>query len=524
MVLGHVGVGDDDQQRALVPLRVRHADDRRLDHAGAADRGILEVDRANPFAARLDHILGAVDDLHVAVGVDRRDVAGVEPAVGVEDVAVPLAVAAAEVARDDPRTLDQQAPEAGPVARLFRTIGPDDLHLDAEQRATLLGAEGDLVGERQCGDLGRRRAERADRRHLGHPPELVDGDAMDREGLDHRPWHRRPADVDPRQLAEAAAVRGKVLEEREPDRRHGEGEVDALVDDQPLERRGVEVRAIEHQRRPGKGGRIGHAPRVDVEHWCDRQHHRPRAERHDIGPGRGHGMEHGRPVAVEDALGVAGRAAGVAQPGGFALGEVGPGQRGVAGGEQVFVAEEVEAARRHVVAVGEDDEGDAGQARRDPLDERQEGQVEQQDAVARVRRDIDDLVVEQPRVDRVCDGTHAADAVQALDVAPRVPGERRHPVAAADAEPRQRRREPPRPRRDAAPGRAVDAALDREADDFASRVVARGVVEQPRRRQRPVLHRADHRLAPKVVVLAIEPGCATAVIRTGLTERNEKRT
>ena len=74
-------LGHDDQQRPLAPVRVRHRDHRGLGDVGMRHRGILEVDRADPLAARLDHVLAAVGDLQVAVGVDRRDVAGVEPAV-----------------------------------------------------------------------------------------------------------------------------------------------------------------------------------------------------------------------------------------------------------------------------------------------------------------------------------------------------------------------------------------------------------------------------------------------------------
>ena len=37
--------------------------------------------RADPLAAGLDDVLRAVGDAHVALGVDRHDVAGLEPAV-----------------------------------------------------------------------------------------------------------------------------------------------------------------------------------------------------------------------------------------------------------------------------------------------------------------------------------------------------------------------------------------------------------------------------------------------------------
>ncbi len=55
---------------------------------------------ADPFAARLDHVLAAVDQMHVAVGVDGADVAGAQPAVGGELARV---VRRRVVAARDPR-------------------------------------------------------------------------------------------------------------------------------------------------------------------------------------------------------------------------------------------------------------------------------------------------------------------------------------------------------------------------------------------------------------------------------------
>ena len=79
------GFEHDDQQRPLVPFGMAHADHRGFGDLGMADRDILHLDRGNPFAARLDDVLGAVGDLHIAVAVDGGDIAGVETAFVVED-------------------------------------------------------------------------------------------------------------------------------------------------------------------------------------------------------------------------------------------------------------------------------------------------------------------------------------------------------------------------------------------------------------------------------------------------------
>jgi hypothetical protein len=60
---------------------VRHADAGRLQHGRMRHRDVFQVDRTDPLAAGLDHVLAAVGDLHEAVGVDGGHVAGREPAV-----------------------------------------------------------------------------------------------------------------------------------------------------------------------------------------------------------------------------------------------------------------------------------------------------------------------------------------------------------------------------------------------------------------------------------------------------------
>ena len=57
------------------------ADDGGLDDVGMRHDLVLELDRRDPLAARLDDVLGAVGDLDEALRVDGADVAGAEPAV-----------------------------------------------------------------------------------------------------------------------------------------------------------------------------------------------------------------------------------------------------------------------------------------------------------------------------------------------------------------------------------------------------------------------------------------------------------
>ena len=90
-------LADADQQRAFVPFGVEDADASGFVHAVNADSGIFQLDRADPFAARFDDVLGSVGNLHAAIRVEAGDIAGVEPAVLVRRWCIGL-----EIAIDDP--------------------------------------------------------------------------------------------------------------------------------------------------------------------------------------------------------------------------------------------------------------------------------------------------------------------------------------------------------------------------------------------------------------------------------------
>ena len=83
--------------------------DRRMRHDL-----VLELDRAHPFAARLDDILGAVDERYVALVADDRDVARAQPAVFGEGLCGALVVI---VGTGDPGPADLQFASTRTVPR-----------------------------------------------------------------------------------------------------------------------------------------------------------------------------------------------------------------------------------------------------------------------------------------------------------------------------------------------------------------------------------------------------------------------
>ena len=75
------GLEHHERVRRLAPLLVRHADDRDFLDRVVTQQHRLDLDRRNVLAAADDHVLQAIGDLHVAVGMHDGGIAGVEPAV-----------------------------------------------------------------------------------------------------------------------------------------------------------------------------------------------------------------------------------------------------------------------------------------------------------------------------------------------------------------------------------------------------------------------------------------------------------
>ena len=161
--------------------------DRGLLHRRVAHDRVLQVDRADPLAAGLDQVLGAVGDPDRAVGVHRGDVAGLHPAVLGGELHAGVGVV---VVLRAPRAAHLQLAGGLVVPRLrLEGVGVDDPRLDAEERDA--GA-GPLVGLRLVvGVLValRQHAGRRDRVGLGHAPAPAGSGARPARGRPRSaPW------------------------------------------------------------------------------------------------------------------------------------------------------------------------------------------------------------------------------------------------------------------------------------------------------------------------------------------------
>ena len=208
------------------------------------EQDVLDLGRIDVLAAGDQHVLGAVDDRDEAVGVDRGDVAGVQPAVDdrLGGRLGPVPVAEHHVG---PRHQDLAV-----LARIaVGAVLADDAHVGVEERPAGRSGAGERVG---AGDQTRGSA------GLGESVHLMDLDPHRLVGLDQFERYRRGAahhPAQPRAVVDVGVVDGEhVLEHH----RHHEGDRDVLVLDLlpgigGIERadddeRNAAVEAAEHRR------------------------------------------------------------------------------------------------------------------------------------------------------------------------------------------------------------------------------------------------------------------------------------
>ena len=131
------------------------------------------------------------------------------------------------------------------------------------------------------------------------------------------------------------------------------------------------------------------------------------------------------------------------------------------------------------------------------FDERGKGCVGKEQPLFGVIDYVDDLLIEQPRVDRVADRADPRDRVIELEMAEGIPGECPDAVAGSDPELQQRPREP-----FGAPlGHAVSIAVylpfDGPRDDLRVAMIHSRMLDDRRNQERPLRHQTVHRLPRK---------------------------
>ena len=254
---------------------------------------------------------------------------------------------------------------------------------------------------------------------------------------------------------------------------------------QPAQQLGIVERGVNQLHARHRGGKR-EPPGGGVEHRHDRKRDRLRRQvetgRRDLG----HRLQHTGSVLVEHTLGISGRAAGVAQHARLALRSLDPGIIPVMRGEEIAEFPVVEA----------DIMFDAGPLRLEPLDDRRECAVVEKHAIVGMVGDVDQLLVEQARIDRVDDAAHPDRAIPGDQMVMMVHAERRDPVPALQAHRLERLGELAGLAGDPGPVGAGDAPVGPGADHFAASMFTLGMFEHARDPKLEILHPANHAAPP----------------------------
>ena len=198
--------------------------------------------------------------------VDGRHIAGVEPAVGIENAAA----LAAKVLADDAGSAHEQASEGGAVLWEAVSVVVDDFHLDAEGSPPLFDLDVEARFERQFVHSGHGGAERSKGAHFGHAPSVDDVDlVVALEGGDHGARHGGAANDDAIEAGQFGSGFLEVRKEHHPHGGHGGGERDLVVVEEFADAVPVHVHAGHDEFGSGGGGHVDDAPCVGVEHGDD---------------------------------------------------------------------------------------------------------------------------------------------------------------------------------------------------------------------------------------------------------------
>ena len=154
----------------------------------------------------------------------------------------------------------------------------------------------------------------------------------------------RAADDHLLQIGQLLAGLLEMLQQHQPDGRHRRGERHLLGIEHFVDRGAVHLAARHDQLRADHRAALGQTPGIGVEHRHDRQDDVLRRDAHRVRHAGDHRVQHVRAVAVEHALGIAGRAGRVAHAGRGVLVELLPGEIAVGLGQPLLVGHHIRQA------------------------------------------------------------------------------------------------------------------------------------------------------------------------------------
>uniref|UniRef100_A0A0N4Z3R1 Transcriptional regulator n=1 Tax=Parastrongyloides trichosuri TaxID=131310 RepID=A0A0N4Z3R1_PARTI len=246
----------------LAPAVVGHADHGGLGHGRMLEQGALDLSGIDVLAAGHDHVLDAVANIEIALGVQAARVAAAEPAVGVQRR--PRFVLGAPIAQHGPRRAN------GDLARLARrqtlALRRQDGQFDA-RKGPPSGGQARMV---RIGVVRRRQADHGARR-LGQPINLHEVAADDAYGLaQQRRGDGRGAVDDLAHAREIDLVHARIVQQDLQGGGHDEQDRRLLLLDVAQQGGGIELFQDGVARAPDHGVQRPDRP-ADVAHRHGRQ-------------------------------------------------------------------------------------------------------------------------------------------------------------------------------------------------------------------------------------------------------------
>ena len=271
---------------------------------------------------------------------------------------------------------------------------------------------------------------------------------------------------------------------RQPNRRHPRTVRNTLLQHQAMQGCGI-IGGGKHKFDTCRGAGERQAPACGMKHGDDRQQRCLRTQVKNGGRNLGHCVQHCRTVLVQHAFRVAGRAAGIAQHACVALVARRPFIIAIMSRNQGSVA---------IVAIKNDIMFDSRKVRLQTVDDWLEHRIVHYHLIFGVVHDVDQVLVEQPHVDRVDDSAKANCAIPSRQMPVMVHCKGCDPITFLQAEPGKCLRQLACFSRNGRPICSFDATVCPASDDFPRAVFARCIIDQMRNPKIPILHGALHQI------------------------------
>ena len=257
---------------------------------------VFQINRADPFTARLDHIFTAIRNLHEALSVDLGHVAGGKPFLAILVCGKRLCTFTAEVTVDHPMPAHQQVAESLAIPRQFFAIVTDNFHIHPENCSALLLHDVLLFFQRQIQVLCFQTAYCAQGRKFSHAPGMNNLNTQTVQRFNHCCRRCRAANYSAIEVTKLQAILLHMVQQTQPHGGHASREIHLLAFQQFVNGSTIQSATRHHHFCTRHQRNVGNAPSVNMEHGYHGQNRIAAAQAQSIGCAGRHCMQYGGAV------------------------------------------------------------------------------------------------------------------------------------------------------------------------------------------------------------------------------------